>query len=129
MRVAVPSNSPGGLEAGKSDHFGHCDVFTLVELGENKSIEKVTTIENGEHHGGGCMIPVNLLQKAGAQAIVVGGMGARPMRGFVDAGISVYFSNSTVAQTVEKVIEDFTAGRLPLMHADQVCQGSGNCQH
>ena len=129
MRVAVPSNNPGGLKAERSDHFGHCDVFTLIEFGEENSVDAVTTIANGDHQAGGCMVPVNVLQEAGAQAIIVGGIGARPMRGFADAGINVYFADRSTMQTVSDVINGFTAGRLPLMHADQACKGSGNCHH
>lgn len=129
MRVAVPSNNPGGLEAERSDHFGHCDVFTLIEFTEDNSVGAVTTIVNGDHQAGGCMVPVSVLQKAGAQAIIVGGIGARPMRGFADAGIHVYFADRGSMQTVSDVIGGYAAGKLPLMHADQACKGSGNCHH
>lgn len=129
MRVAVPSNNPGGLEAERSEHFGHCDVFTLVEFAEDSSVSKVETITNGDHQAGGCMVPVNVLQAAGAQSIIVGGIGARPMRGFIDAGIQVYFADRGSLQTVGDVINGYAAGKLPLMHADQVCKGSGNCHH
>ena len=42
MRIAIPTNNPGGLEASRSDHFGHCEVFTIVSLAADKSIEKVS---------------------------------------------------------------------------------------
>jgi predicted Fe-Mo cluster-binding NifX family protein len=129
MRVAIPTNNPGGLLAERSDHFGHCDVFTVVELDGQKAIKEVTTITNGGHEAGGCMVPVRLLQDANVQAIVVGGMGARPMRGFADAGISVYFADRESMKSVREVVDGFTANRLPVMHADQVCKGSGNCHH
>lgn len=31
-RIAVPSVENGGLEGVRSGHFGHCDVFTLVDV-------------------------------------------------------------------------------------------------
>jgi predicted Fe-Mo cluster-binding NifX family protein len=129
MRVAIPTNNPGGLLAERSDHFGHCDVFTVVELDGQKAIKEVTTIVNGGHEAGGCMVPVQLLQDAKVQAIVVGGMGARPMRGFADAGISVYFADRESMKSVREVVDGFTANRLPVMHADQACKGSGDCHH
>jgi predicted Fe-Mo cluster-binding NifX family protein len=129
MRVAIPTNQPGGLEAGRSDHFGHCDVFTIVDLNENKEIEKVSIIANGDHEAGGCMVPVKVLQEGGAEAIIVGGMGARPMQGFAGVGISVYFADKNTIKTVDDAIAKFAAGQLPMMHADQVCKGSGNCHH
>lgn len=129
MRIAIPSNKPGGLEAGRSDHFGHCDLFTIVDLDTDNKIENVSTIVNGEHQAGGCMVPVKVLHEAGAQAIVVGGMGARPMQGFAGVGMSVYFADKNAIQTVAEAVEKFAAGQLPVMHADQVCKGSGNCHH
>ena len=129
MRIAIPSNAPGGLQADRSDHFGHCDIFTLVELDEQMEIKNVTTIQNGGHEAGGCMVPVQLLHGAGAEAIIVGGMGARPMRGFADVGITVYFADQGRMRTVQEVVSGLTANQLPIMHADQVCQGSGECHH
>ena len=38
--VAVPSMNPGGLDAPRSGHFGHCDVFTLVHV-EDGAIKEV----------------------------------------------------------------------------------------
>ncbi len=129
MRIAIPTNSPGGLDAERSDHFGHCDIFTLVDLDEGKDIKDVTIIKNGDHEAGGCMVPVKILQDAGAEAIIVGGIGARPMRGFADAGITVYFADRSSMKTAQDVVHGLIAAQLPVMQADQVCQGSGNCHH
>ncbi len=129
MRVAIPTNSPGGLLAERSDHFGHCDLFTVVELDEQRSVKEVTTIVNGGHEAGGCLVPVQLLHDAAVQAIIVGGMGARPLRGFADVGITVYFADRGTMKSVGDVVEGFATNRLPVMHADQVCKGSGNCHH
>lgn len=129
MRVAIPTNNPGGLDAERSEHFGHCDVFTVIELNEQKGIDNVATIANGGHEAGGCMVPVQLLHDAAVEAIVVGGMGARPMRGFADMGIMVYFADPTSIKSVRDVIDGFAANRLPVMHVDQVCKGSGECHH
>lgn len=129
MRVAIPTNNPGGLLAERSDHFGHCDLFTVVELDEQKSVKEVTTIANGGHEAGGCLVPVQLLHAAAVEAIIVGGMGARPLRGFAEVGITVYFADRSSMQSVGDAVDGFVANRLPVMHADQVCKGSGNCQH
>ena len=34
--VAVPSAMPGGLDAQMGMHFGHCDIYTIVEIEDNK---------------------------------------------------------------------------------------------
>ncbi|MGB2689942.1 MAG: NifB/NifX family molybdenum-iron cluster-binding protein, partial [Desulfobacterales bacterium] len=59
-RIAIPSVDKGGLDGQRAGHFGHCDVFTLVDVEEGK-IKEVSTIQNQEHVQGGCMVPVNLL--------------------------------------------------------------------
>jgi len=102
MLVAVPSESPGGLEARISDHFGHCDVFTMVQV-EEQQVESVSVLPNGAHEGGQCMAPVMLLKEQGAEALVAGGMGQRPLSGFQQVGISVYFKEG--AETVRDAIE------------------------
>ena len=129
MRIAIPTNSPGGLQAQRSDHFGHCDLFTLVDLDEKLQIKDVSIIKNGDHEAGGCLVPVKILQDAAAEAIIVGGMGARPMRGFAEVGITVYFADRSRLTTVQDVVDGLTTNALPVMHADQVCKGSGNCHH
>ena len=57
--VAVPSMHPGGLDAARSGHFGHCDVFTLIHV-ENGEISDISVVQNPPHQQGGCQAPVNL---------------------------------------------------------------------
>jgi predicted Fe-Mo cluster-binding NifX family protein len=121
-RIAVPSNGEGGLDGTRSGHFGHCDVFTLVDVKDGK-IVKVSTIENGEHVQGGCMVPVNLLAEHSVNALVVGGIGMRPLAGFRQAGIDVYHDDAR--PEIRPVVEDLIAGRLPQIRNDQVCGGGG----
>lgn len=129
MRVAIPSNAPGGLEARRSDHFGRCDLFTVVDFDGNKGVTGVETVDNVGHDEGGCLVPVKILQEAKVDAIVVAGMGMRPMMGFQQAGITVYFADMNRHPGVQTAIEGLKAGNLPVMRGDQVCQGSGNCHH
>ena len=63
VRIAVPSEGNGGLDGLRAGHFGHCDVFTLVDV-EDGAIKEVSILENKEHVQGGCMVPVNLLAEA-----------------------------------------------------------------
>ena len=75
MRTAVPRNAPGGLDSERSDHFDHCGIFTLTEFLKQKSIAAVTSIQNGGHEAGDGMASVQILQEAGAEAILVGASG------------------------------------------------------
>lgn len=129
MRIAIPSNRPGGLDADRSEHFGHCDIFTVIDLDEEKKVRQVSTITNGGHEAGGCLVPVQLLHQAAVQAIIVGGIGARPLQGFSEVGIAVHYADQTTMKTVGDVVAGFTNGSLPVMHPSQVCKGAGNCHH
>jgi predicted Fe-Mo cluster-binding NifX family protein len=121
-RIAIPSMAPGGLDGERSGHFGHCDVFTFVDV-EGGEIKGVTTVPNQAHVQGGCMVPVNLLADHQVKALIVGGIGMRPLMGFRQVGIDVYY-DATRPQ-VRPVVEDLIAGRLPLIGEDQVCGGGG----
>jgi predicted Fe-Mo cluster-binding NifX family protein len=125
-RIAVPSNGNGGLDATRSGHFGHCDVFTFIDV-ENGKIKEVSTVPNEEHVQGGCMVPVNLLAKHNVDALVVGGIGMRPLMGFRQAGINVYHDSERAA--IRPVVEDLIAGNLPEITDDQVCGGGGGGMH
>lgn len=126
--VAVPSNNPGGIDAARSDHFGHSDLFTLFEIEDNKVIG-VTTHENVPHESGGCMTPVRALAAAGVKKMIVGGMGAMPLAICSELGLTVYFAARNEYASVADVAEAFVAGKLPVMNADQACGGGKNCHH
>jgi len=119
-RIAIPSQGNGGLDGQRSGHFGHCDVFTLVDVEQGK-IKKITTLPNQEHNQGGCMVPVTLLASNKVTALIVGGIGLRPLMGFKQVGIDVYH-DATRAE-IRPVVEDLIAGELPLIQEDQVCGG------
>ena len=121
--VAIPSQLPGGLEAMRSGHFGHCDVFTLVKV-ENGEILDVAVVQNMPHAQGGCAAPVNLLHQSGADALIVGGIGMRPLMGFRQVGIDVYYGPQ--GETVGSVMDHLLQGRLELIGDHQVCGGGGH---
>ena len=121
-RIAIPSNGEGGLDAQRSGHFGHCDVFTFVDV-ENGEIKEVSTIPNEGHAQGGCMVPVNLLAGHKVNALIVGGIGMRPLMGFRQAGIHVYHDDQR--PLIRPVVEDLLNGKLPEISDNQVCGGGG----
>jgi predicted Fe-Mo cluster-binding NifX family protein len=67
------------------------------------------------------MVPVNLLANNKVTALIVGGIGLRPLMGFNQVGIDVYH-DATRAE-IRPVVEDLIAGELPLIQEDQVCGG------
>lgn len=120
MVLAVPSMGEGGLEAERSAHFGHCDCFTLVDVVDGE-IASVRVVANPPHEEGGCLRPVNLLASHGVNALIAAGMGARPLAGFNDVGITVYFENATpgIGDAVKLVLN----GSAQAMDARDVCGG------
>ncbi|MDR3375766.1 MAG: NifB/NifX family molybdenum-iron cluster-binding protein [Ancalomicrobiaceae bacterium] len=124
--IAIPSQAPGGLGAQLSMHFGHCDVFTLVTL-EDGNVVGLSLLEAPDHAQGGCLAPVQLLGSRGVTALAAGGMGPRPLQGFLEAGIQPYFAGDCT--DVADVVAAFAAGRLPAFVLDRACGGldSGAC--
>jgi len=121
-RIAIPSNGEGGLKGTRAGHFGHCDVFTFVDVKDGE-IEKVTTLANEEHVQGGCMVPVNLLSENRVNALIVGGIGMRPLMGFRQVGIEVFRDDQR--PDIEPVVMDMIAGNVQEIRNDQVCGGGG----
>ncbi len=124
-RIAVPSNGVGGLDGTRAGHFGHCDTFTFVDV-EDGEIKEVTTLQNEGHAQGGCMVPVNLLAEHNVKALIVGGIGMRPLMGFKQVGIDVFHDD--VRPEIKPVVEDLIAGNLSEIQNDQVCGGGGGAQ-
>jgi predicted Fe-Mo cluster-binding NifX family protein len=122
IRIAVPSEGLGGLDGLRAGHFGHCDVFTLVDI-EDGEIKEVSILANKEHVQGGCMVPVQLLAENKVQRLVVGGIGMRPLMGFKQVGIDVYYDGER--RDIRPVVEDMITGSLAMIGDDQVC-GGGN---
>ena len=123
--IAIPSVAPGELGSDRSAHFGQADGFTVVTLDDGAVIESKFYANDG-HAEGGCLSPVALLIGAGAGAIIVSGIGGRPLAGFMDAGVAVFqdLASGTVAESVTA----FVAGTLPEFGPVSSC-GCGGHDH
>ena len=119
MRVAIPSMWPGGIDSVRSGHFGRCDCFTLVDL-DRDGVLGVRIVPNPPHEQGGCLAPVQLLKEHEARAIIVQGIGMRPLIGFRQAGIEVYLG---LGQGVQETVQAFLADEIPVIDESQVCGG------
>ncbi len=122
LLIAFPSNNPGGIDSELGGHFGHCDLFTLIKI-EDEKIVDVSTLPSVPHEQGGCMAPVNYLAGNGVNILVAGGMGMRPLMGFQSVGIDVYHCNglTKVGDIVTALIE----GKLPKFTSENTCGGGG----
>lgn len=116
-RIAVPSEAPGGLDARRSGHFGRCDCFTMVDLVDGQ-IGEVEVLQNAPHTEGGCMAPVLVLAENNVDAIVVDGIGGRPLMGFTQVGIAVHAGYGADVQTA---VAAYIEGGLPAVGIDGAC--------
>ncbi|MDR2869417.1 MAG: dinitrogenase iron-molybdenum cofactor biosynthesis protein [Deferribacteraceae bacterium] len=120
--VAVPSCNPGGMDAEVSSHFCHCDVYTIVEIADGKIAES-KVIPSLPH--GNCLAPISFLADKGVQALISGGMGMRPLAGFQQSGVAVFYGKEMTS--VKQAIAALMADELPLFPAAAACGGSGSC--
>ena len=117
-RVAVPSEAPGGLDALRSGHFGRADCFTMIDLVDGQ-VGEVQVLRNAPHSEGGCMAPVRALTEQNVTALVVDGIGGRPLAGCNQAGIAVH---AGIGADVRAAVEAFRQGGLPLVGLRGTCQ-------
>ena len=117
-RIAIPSELPGGLEARRSGHFGRCECFTMVDVADGK-VGEVEILHNAPHTEGGCMAPVLVLAEQNVDAIVVDGIGGRPLMGFQQVGIAVH---AGLGANVCSTVDAYIAGGLPVVGFEGACQ-------
>ena len=118
--LAIPSANPGGLDAGMGMHFGHCDIYTIVRVADG-AVKEVSTLPNVPHQQGGCLAPVQHLASHGVTKLLAGGMGMRPLMGFQQAGVDVYYAGNF--PTVGQAVDAFLAGKLPAFSTEFTCGG------
>ena len=118
IRIAIPSEAPGGLAARRSGHFGRAECFTMVDLVDGE-IGGVEVLHNAPHVEGGCMAPVLVLAEHQVDAIVVDGIGGRPLMGFNQVGIAVH---AGLGSDVQTSVDAFVKGGLPVVGLEGACQ-------
>lgn len=115
--IAVPSELPGGLDAQRAGHFGRCSCFTLVAVAGGE-IKEVAVVANAPHGHGGCMSPVLLLAEHNVDAVLVNGIGGRPLMGFAQVGISVLAGSGV---DVLSATDAYLAGDLTAVGLEGTC--------
>jgi len=128
LTIAIPSEDTTGLTGKRSDHFGHCPAFTLVDIKDNQ-VETVRTVNNIAHGAGGCMKPVAMLAEEGVNAMVVAGMGRGPFQRMAEHGIEVYFADLISYPDIQSTVDGFLGRKLNAFATTQLCTGGGDCHH
>lgn len=109
MRVAIPTENNRVCP-----HFGHCEVFTIVEVDTETREVGETRILNPPPHERG-VIPA-WLNELGCTHIIAGGMGHRALALFEQYGVHVVSGapSMTVEEAVAALInDDLNAGANP----------------
>jgi len=73
------------------------------------------------------MAPVTQLQRNRVEALIAGGMGMRPLAGFQQVGITVYFKEE--AATVREAVQLVVDGKARVFGPAQTCSGGGGHEH
>ena len=106
IKIAVPTEE-SGIDAKICPHFGHAKMFVLVDVDDQtKEIKKVDKLVNPPHEQGGCIRPVMLLKDQGITAIILTGIGGRPLMGFIQNNVLVFQGiDGTVSQNITAMLE------------------------
>jgi len=120
QKIAVPTNGEGGLDAQRSEHFGHADSFTIVDV-EDGQVVGANAMVNPPHSHGGCGMTVVMLANAGVKTAIVVGMGGGPLAAMEANGLSPFFDEQSA--TPRAAVEAFLAGELVAFGDGNACRG------
>jgi predicted Fe-Mo cluster-binding NifX family protein len=121
-RIAIPSMTDGGLESDMCAHFGSCEYFTLVDIANGKPGD-VNSVSNASPDGvHNCAAPAELLKDRKVDAVIVSGIGGRPLVSLTSKGIRVF---GGAFGRVSDALQDYASGALNELSD----QGTCNCSH
>ncbi|NPV50696.1 MAG: NifB/NifX family molybdenum-iron cluster-binding protein [Candidatus Methanofastidiosum sp.] len=108
MKIAIPTDSKGGLSDIVFNHFGMAPTYTVIEIIENR-IGNVKIIDNTSDHFGGSESPVDLLLKENVGIVICSNLGPRAMEVLKCQGFDMFF---TKREKVQDVVDNFIKGQL-----------------
>jgi len=119
MKIVIPT-----AEGKLCGHFGHCESFTFVEI--NDETKEILNMEEKVPEEGISCQSASWVSAQGANIILAGGMGGRPMGIFAQNGIEVICGCPELA--VKEVVEKFMNKSLET--GNNQCQGEHHhCHH
>ncbi len=103
MKIAIPTR--GNIV---DDHFGHCEVYTVFTIDENKKIISSEILPSPQ--GCGCKSNIAvILQQKGVRVMLAGNMGGGALNLLINHGIDVYRGCSG---DVQQLTETFLQGKI-----------------
>lgn len=109
IRIAVPSDAPGGLDAARSGHFGRSPNFTVVDVIDG-AVGGIAVVANDSQDDGGCLTPVLRLGENLVDVVIVAGIERKPLLNCVQAGVRVFAGEDR--PDVRSVVEAFLEAEL-----------------
>jgi predicted Fe-Mo cluster-binding NifX family protein len=109
IRIAVPSEAPGGMDSARSGQFGRSPTFTIVDILDG-SVNNVNVVANDPGDPSGWLSPVLLLGERMVDLVIVAGIDKRPLLHCLQAGIRVFAGEDR--PDVRSVIDGFLEAEL-----------------
>ncbi len=117
MKIALPTRN-GMIDS----HFGHCEYYTIIELGPNKEIVSKEVLEAPQ--GCGCKSNIAFtLKDLGVELMLAGNMGQGAVN--VLAGQNINVLRGCVGE-VDQVVADYIVGNLT---DNQISCDHHDCNH
>jgi predicted Fe-Mo cluster-binding NifX family protein len=117
LRVAVPSDEPGGLDAARSGRFRSSPCFTIVDIVDD-AVVGVRVARNDSRPGDHGITPILTLGENMVDAVIVAGIGRDPLLHCLQAGMRVF--NGEDRPTVRSVVEAFIDAELAPVGGDSM---------
>ena len=117
LRLAVPSDEPGGLDAARSGHFRSSPCFTIVDV-VDEVVVNVTVARMGKHQGDHGLTPILTLGENFVDVVIVAGIGRAALLHCLQAGIRVFAGEDR--PDVRSVVEAFIEAELAPVGDDSV---------
>ena len=118
MKIVIPS-----ADEKLCGHFGHCEYFTFVEI--NPETKEIINIEKKVPEEGISCQSASWIATQGANVILAGGMGGRPMAIFAQNGVKVIAGCPELE--IETVVNQFLNDSLAL--GENSCGGEHHHCH
>ncbi|HJO92735.1 MAG TPA: NifB/NifX family molybdenum-iron cluster-binding protein [Victivallales bacterium] len=122
MNICFPMESKDDyMEAVPYGHFGSAEKFVIFNT-KNDGIKIVDN--NNQHHAHGACNPLQALNNATVDAVVVGDLGARALMKLSALGIKVFSASKN--STLKEHIELFKKNKLIEITENSTCNGHGH---
>ena len=118
MKIVIPS-----ADEKLCGHFGHCEYFTFVEV--NPESKEILNIEKKVPEEGISCQSASWIATQGANVVLAGGMGGRPMAIFAQNGVKVIAGCPELE--IETVVNQFLNDSLAL--GEKSCGGEHHHCH